>query len=1418
MSRRSVNCKAIYPHGGDRRGAFEELTSHLFCREYRRDGIFVRREGAGGDEGLEATIIDKSSRVLIGLQSKYFVSKMDSTQWRDLNNSIQTALQHNAADRALRKIVISLPKNLTPTQHKRYSNLQVEWQTHAKALGFPHKIEFLLWSETSIRDLLLQNENRGLLLHYFEYPDFDVSRCREKTLATIRNLGDRYQPDLHTPTDAEDILHTFLRTERFKQQYLEFFREKIHTKQRSMRGPGKDWPTMAIQQYEAAEQSWQQVLPFFQDGFALPSSFEDLEKILDNAFDAVISFLNEIHKAIPPKKNAGEYTYQSRSPIEDAYYGGDRWAGTLRDMSGFARRHSQADKQFLLLEGKPGTGKTQVLAEICRKYASCDGAVLFVEGGIFTNAEPPWNQLLKMWDFPGKNLREFLDLFSAIGFTTGLPALICIDALNETPSRDMWRQNLENFASELLPFKNVRLLVSCRSDYLRQTIPEHISNNKAGGWCRAEHLGLGVKVFEALPKFFKAYDVKGVGIPPLTMEFRNPLFLKTYCEAYAGKKPDTGSMSLAVILKQYSRRKADFIGQRIDCEKRRIWDALREFAQTIGEQQNLRIPERLAQSICEKHHPPSEPSKSLYRALLAEGILAEIPREDDILGTTHDVRFTYERVWDYFLSMSLMPRNRRPSKALLKQLADQSWRTQNSGVFSMLTIRYAEEFGGELSDQFSSESLEWDICETLVNTFPWRRKENITERTKKLFRQGVVDGWIRDEFDFLLSLAPNLEHPWNADALHAGLTRLPMAKRDQEWTLWVNQSLTELNSHSSLAELLNWAERGALEQLPDDQLFLLGTALAWCLTTTVPTSRQQVSLALGRLIFARPLVAARLVDRFLSVDDSYVKEKILLAAAGSAQQAPNGDEGLRALAVITYGHIFSSAAVEPNVLIRHYASEICQQALSKGVLPKQIPSKSFLPPYRSKWPQIWTERQFNQKRKSSAKAGSLFRSIEPGPGIGYGDWGRYVMEGAVHQFQSKRLRQPPPGKRNLFDQQIAKRFIAQRVFAIGWNPAAVDHFPNNHYLRGESAVERLSKKYQWIALYELLGHLCDHFHFSDYEDTSIPFSSARQLRLRHLEDPFIIEPPAEPTDRSWQFRPSGAPWWKAGVNIFSSHLGLDGQRRVVSERNCSDPIRLLRVQREGQDWITLSGFLGWKEPLPVWKHCDHDSYMSEEWAFRSYLTPVKDTKKLATHFSHPFVDRMKSHFWLDEPSFSRPFVELRTYPSGQTMLRERCLLKNFWEIENWTADGYCTTCQCDNRENSRHKASGSIPSPFLAEIGQLRWLNSDFDFGCPSEEGAVMCHMGKDFEGSCLVRFELLLKWLKEKQLSIVWRIYGRKYLYNDDNRSIVSSRAYWTAYYLDPRSTNIVCHGGATCEFPNGAGPEEPLPWIESKKMTIKV
>lgn len=224
----SINLQYIRPKEGDRRSAFEELSFQLFARQFESK-VVVRRHGAGGDSGLEGVVIDSENRVVAGLQAKFFDGKLAGTQWKALDESIRTALSDNAADNQLKQIFVTLPRNLTQSQFGKWSTLCTAWQAEAIRLAYREPVTYTLWDESHLRGLLLNPDNRGLLLHYFELPDFDEAHCRRRTATTIQGLGDRYQPELHTTTAAEDKLHTFLRSERCRRQFIERSRDNLRS-------------------------------------------------------------------------------------------------------------------------------------------------------------------------------------------------------------------------------------------------------------------------------------------------------------------------------------------------------------------------------------------------------------------------------------------------------------------------------------------------------------------------------------------------------------------------------------------------------------------------------------------------------------------------------------------------------------------------------------------------------------------------------------------------------------------------------------------------------------------------------------------------------------------------------------------------------------------------------------------------------------------------------------------------------------------------------------------------------------------------------------------------------------------------------------------------------------------------------------
>jgi len=65
----------------------------------------------------------------------------------------------------------------------------------------------------------------------------------------------------------------------------------------------------------------------------------------------------------------------------------------------------------------------------------------------------------------------------------------------------------------------------------------------------------------------------------------------------------------------------------------------------------------------------------------------------------------------------------------------------------------------------------------------------------------------------------------------------------------------------------------------------------------------------------------------------------------------------------------------------------------------------------------------------------------------------------------------------LFDLKLVQRYVVCRVFELGWTAERFEKFDSEIKSSGreEAKAERMGKKYQWIAYYEILAFMADHY-------------------------------------------------------------------------------------------------------------------------------------------------------------------------------------------------------------------------------------------------------------------------------------------------------------------------------------------------------
>lgn len=104
------------------------------------------------------------------------------------------------------------------------------------------------------------------------------------------------------------------------------------------------------------------------------------------------------------------------------------------------------------------------------------------------------------------------------------------------------------------------------------------------------------------------------------------------------------------------------------------------------------------------------------------------------------------------------------------------------------------------------------------------------------------------------------------------------------------------------------------------------------------------------------------------------------------------------------------------------------------------------------------------------------------------------------------MKKPPPDPPSI-DVGKARRWVAKRAYALGWTKRRFPDDTGSHgnYSRDRPVVERIGKKYQWIALGELLCRLADNCWIKgSYGDDAKRYDNPLDLGFQRDVDPTVI--------------------------------------------------------------------------------------------------------------------------------------------------------------------------------------------------------------------------------------------------------------------------------------------------------------------------
>ena len=1201
-----MNWTEIRPLNGSQNDGFEELVCQLANKELIPNKKQFIRNGKP-DAGVECYCVLNDDKE-VAWQAKYFTSSFSATQWAEIDSSVITALDKHTL---LTKYIIAFPINPPDARLPRQKSMREKWDEHVSkwknwAAQKNMSVEFVPWWESDIIERLQLPDNAGLFYFWFHQQEFTSDWFNNINNKSIADLGVRYTPELNVELDIAKIFDGLLRNSRFNDLFYTSLDNLLIACDKVLKSC-KDLTTFN----ESISSNMGKLVNAFDiknlNHCPLQIPIQQYCNIISDFSDCCDGIMNYyIEEEGKIQKELNEHRFYHKYGSEIHYVRGLQ--ETLYTFSQFINSATckLANTPILLLEGDAGVGKSHLFADVVKR---ADGTTAFLLlGQYFTSQDSPWTQIKRICDINCSE-DEFWGSLNAKAESEQRRIVLFIDAANEGSGKSFWKNYINGFITTIAKYEWLGLAISVRSTYTKLLFPKDSVNR----FIRYKHEGFGEKEGEAIHIYFKAYDIPLPDTPILQTEFQNPLFLKLFCIGQQNNRNRIGVSHinhLDAIIKNYISGIENQLADRLDynaslqiVEKaiNTLIDYMVVNNKTIitYEQAYLELD-----TICTRYHI----NNSLLEELISEGIFIK-----NAYNEIEYVYFAYERLGDYLTAKHLLEKANNIDNAfieggeLFNYVRDIYACTSNQGLIDAFSILVPTLTGREFFEFIPHVKDYHAIAESFINSMLWRQVEQMSDEVRT-YLMSINDRGLHQLFwNTCLSISTIPNHAFNANFLHQHLSKFTLADRDCWWIPFLKfQCLYD----SPAKTLINWAwSFEDISHISNESVKLTAITLSWFLASTNRSLRDSSTKALICLLKRRIGVLIDVLRLFENVNDPYIYERLYAVAFGCAVRMDNKKE-LTELSQYVYETIFKDKEeVYPHILLRDYAREIIEYANYKGCA-LSAPIEEIRPPYHSTLPKKFpSNEKIDTKYKLDYQAkdfkdyyysqNSILHSMvtEYGRGTGgYGDFGRYVFQAGLRCFDINY-----DGLSNYAVRLIFEKYGYDKEKHGKFDRECVSY--SWHYHNG-GRNERIGKKYQWLAYYELLARVSDNCQKYDdsFSDKIEPYNGPWNPYVRDIDPTILIHN----TGSFHVLHPKY--WWEISPEI---NMSEDNKTWMTHKDDLPSPNKLIDISNDnGEEWLALEYHPEWDEE----KHLGEEKYDSPKkkiwYQIRSYLVREEDYQKV----------------------------------------------------------------------------------------------------------------------------------------------------------------------------------------------------------------
>jgi hypothetical protein len=1371
--------------------AFEELL----CQLAKKEPIENKKEFikvGNPDGGVECYVVLDNDEE-IGFQAKWFLSTPQDTQWNQIEHSFETALKTHPN---MIQYYVAIPLDRAdPRVENRQSFMSkwnkktTIWKQYAKD-KYNRDIDFVYWGSSEFIDRLSREENVGLKKFFFGEIDLSRKWFQQQNELAIKDLGARYTPEINI--ELEFLLENFdalSRNEQFKKRVDKIYHEFM----------------VSYRNFLGHVYFKNEELDSLKNELSL--KLDNLEKIYDDIdFFGIKNIDNEkitqlFAEIAPLSYKVSELLYKlNEKEIEDknittSSYGSRRateYDSNIRDFSDYLSNMQElqvefpsnilklANNPYMILDGEAGIGKSHLLADIVTQRMDEGYDSIFLLGQHFRNETHPWSQILNDLLRLKCNESEFLGALNSKADTQNRRIIIFIDAINEGKGRSFWNDFLIAFIESIKQYEWLGLVLSIRTSYFDFIVPKEIIENKSV--IQITHSGFQGVEYNASKLFFKNYNIAQPSVPLLHPEFSNPLFLKLFCEGLNKRGLTTipdGYEGITNIIKFFIEGiEAKLIKKYPNIKSLKLIDkVIKSLISEMIHKQTIAYDEAygLVENIVSRFRLES----GLLDDLITEGLLSKnifYDNREPIEG----IYFAYERFEDHlkvrFLFDTYLDKE-NPKKSFEQEPLKGYFEDRNiyfyKGIIEAMSIQLSEICNVELIDMVNQNEL---LIESFFYSFQWRKAESITSDVHKRLLKNIRGNFQEDIFKVLFSNSSNPKHPLNALFLHKFLSPFNMRDRDVFFITLLN-SIYLNEEINPIKRLIDWAwSNEDKSYISDESLLLTSMTLSWFLTTSNRQLRDYSTKALISILQGRVFVLLELLKKFENIDELYIYERLFAVAYGVVVRIED-KKGLKALGEYIYETIFNVDEVYTHILLRDYAKNTIDYMNYMGI-GLDIDFDKVKPPYKSFFPKVedlptneeieaYEDRDENYLQ--SRVISSMMTEYGNGKGYGgYGDFGRYVFGSALYHFECKK------------NEQLISNYAIKKIFEeYGYDGAffnktekTLSSMNNHNYDRYNHKVERIGKKYQWIAMHDTLAKVTDNFKM--YNGNSWG-EDKKELQYKGSFEPYVrdIDPTIllkstnviryDNTEQNFFWNPK-----------FNFNWKMENESWIEDIKDLPNPKDNIEfIDENNQSWIALTSFPNWREPLKKGYDEYKTIHKSLWYQLRSYLIPKKDLSLFIEWASRQnFYGRWmpeekdnyamfnREHYWSEAYNF---FQNIYYRHLEWTRIEEKSGKEDYLNEIALTTDKYYWESGFDySKEDS---LSILKPSRIIFEGLEMQYSQRDGKY--INKENNVICFEASVYNEShqcLLVQKDELLKFLDDNELTIFWTTIGEKQVFTPNH------------------------------------------------------